>query len=155
MVASLVVSGLCLAFAGPLSADNISYTSPDPSKHHHYDNPAGPEAYGTEDTLNATGATGTSGTYSTYQAQGEGRIIRARSLLGMDVKNSQDQRLGEIRDVVVDRDSGRVNFVIMEKAERASGTPPNVAVPVNELKASGDMRTLLFDVDKNQIAQAR
>lgn len=155
IAASLIVGGLCLASAGRLSADNISYTSPDPSKHHHYANPAGAEACGTD----ATGATGTysaneSG-YSTYQGQGTGRIIRARSLIGMNVKNEQNERLGEVRNIVVDQDTGRINFVLVEKAHRAKGTPPDVAVPAADFRASSDLNSLVLNIDKDRIAQAR
>lgn len=55
------------------------------------------------------------GTDLTYRAQGHaGKAFKIQEILGSNVRNLQGEELGEIEDIVVDVDSGRILYAIMD-----------------------------------------
>src|SRR4051812_41920291 len=105
VLVSLVVGSLCMTMGGPSYADNISNQPVDPSKHHHYDNPAEGTSYGTD---NSAGGVGTDQTQSagegaspSYQGHESQSMNKVKSVMGMKVSNKQGQELGEVKDVVI------------------------------------------------------
>src|SRR4051812_29322386 len=49
-------------------------------------------------------------------------INKASHFIGMTVKNQNGDRLGKIKDVVIDFDSGQVAYVVLAKAGAKGGT---------------------------------
>src|SRR4051812_26000292 len=41
------------------------------------------------------------------------RTNKASGLLGMEVRNSENQKLGEVKDLVMDMNSGRVSYAVL------------------------------------------
>jgi sporulation protein YlmC with PRC-barrel domain len=82
-------------------------------------------------------------------------INKASKLIGMDVKNPQNQKLGTIRDVVIDFKSQRVAYAWLEKADEEGNTGKYLAVPINVLQPSTDLKDLVLNADKNKIATAQ
>ena len=55
------------------------------------------------------------GTDLTYRAQGHtGKAFKMKELVGSNVRNLQGEELGEIEDIVVDVESGRILYAIMD-----------------------------------------
>src|SRR5207249_5113882 len=116
IIATMTLSVLCLAASNQLRADNVSVYQQDPSKHHHYDNPA-PEAesYSYNDNSTYTvqtsaGATGVSSGQSSTSVSSTGwsdentaqrrvgirsKSVRSSDLIGKKVENQQGQKLGK------------------------------------------------------------
>jgi|GEM_PF-3364965 sporulation protein YlmC with PRC-barrel domain len=78
-------------------------------------------------------------------------VNRASHLIGLTVKNPQNQTLGRIKDVVVDLKNSRVPYVVLEKSGRSHGTGSELAVPLNHFSPSPDRKVLILNADKAQL----
>jgi len=78
-------------------------------------------------------------------------VNKASNLMGMSVVNQNNQPLGAIRDVVFDLQTGRVSYVVLEKAARGQGTGANIAVPLSAFTPSADKSHLVLNADQSQI----
>jgi sporulation protein YlmC with PRC-barrel domain len=172
IIASLTVVTLGMVAPAHGFADNVSMFQQDPSKHHHYDNPA-PEmasydsstysattpggTYYTTTTTTSAGATGASA--ESNMAGGPGTTVPVRSkssgLVGKRVENQQGDKLGKIRDVVVAQQPGNQAFVVIEKAHHPRGTSRDVALPITAIQSSPDMAHVTAPVDKYQFDNMR
>jgi len=81
-------------------------------------------------------------------------VNKASKLIGMKVKNQSNEKLGEIKDVVLDPQSGRVDYVVMKKAKAAKGTAKDIAVPLTAFTPAPDRSHLILNADKKQVASA-
>jgi len=79
----------------------------------------------------------------------------ATKLIGMKVINPANERLGTVKDVVLDLQTGHVSYVVVEKASPAGGTGEFTAVRPTSLMPSSDPMSLILDVDKDSFEQAR
>ncbi|EEF62738.1 PRC-barrel domain-containing protein [Pedosphaera parvula] len=176
IIATMAISALCLAAPNHLRADNVSMYQQDPSKHHHYDNPA-PEAgsYAYNDNSSYTvgtsaGATGMSSGQTTesmsstswsHQNPPPDRVgIRSKSvkssdLIGKKVENQQGQKLGKIKDVVVAQQGGNETYAIIDKADRVKGTSHNVAVLTTDITSGPDRHYVVMNADKSRFDSIR
>ncbi|MEO5804176.1 MAG: PRC-barrel domain-containing protein [Verrucomicrobiota bacterium] len=78
---------------------------------------------------------------------------RASELIGMEVKNAQDERIGEIKDLVVDLKTGRVAYTVLE-AGGLLEVDKLYAVPPSVFTRSSDERWLVFNTDKETLKSA-
>jgi sporulation protein YlmC with PRC-barrel domain len=84
------------------------------------------------------------------------RYDRASGIVGMTVRNQNDEHLGRIKDVVFDLKSERVAYAVMA----ANGTgvvrfkEKLLAVPLKAFTASADNRHLILRADKAKIEAA-
>lgn len=67
-------------------------------------------------------------------------------LIGADLRNRQDERLGEITDVVLDPADGRVAFVLVARGGFLGIGADLVAVRWQDLRATEDHETFVLDV---------
>jgi sporulation protein YlmC with PRC-barrel domain/osmotically-inducible protein OsmY len=79
---------------------------------------------------------------------------RATDLIGMEVKNAQNERIGEIKDVVIDMSSGRVAYAVLDPAGISGMGDKLYAVPPGIFTRSGDDRWLVFNTDKEMLSKA-
>jgi sporulation protein YlmC with PRC-barrel domain len=158
-IASLIVGSFCLVSAGTLHADNVSNSQSDPSKHHHDSNSTGGTGSSSDESSGVIesyqGWATKDSQLSNHQGQSPQAINKASSLVGMTVKNQNGDTLGKVKDIVFDQDSGRVSYVVLEKADKAPGTQANVAVPLTAFTPSDDAKSLTLNVDKDRVSQAR
>ncbi len=98
-----------------------------------------------------------SGQYENSEAEGKlARYDRASGIIGMAVRNQNDENLGKIKDVVFDFKSERVGYVVMA----ASGTgvvgfkEKLLAVPMSAFTASADNKYLILRADKAKLEAA-
>lgn len=82
-------------------------------------------------------------------------VDRASSLIGMKVRNAQNQTLGTVKDVVFDLQTGRISYVVLKKAGRTHGTGDYAAVPPSALTPSQDMRHLILNTDKTALQHSQ
>lgn len=82
-------------------------------------------------------------------------VSRASNLIGMKVRNTQNQTLGTVKDVVFDLQTGRISYVVLKKAGRNYGTGEYAAVPPSALMPSQDMRHLILNTDKTALQHSQ
>lgn len=80
-----------------------------------------------EAELNATEA-GRDSTIRTTQgmpqeAQNQGKVVRVEKWIGTDVRDRQNEKIGEIRDFAIDPQQGRVVYFVMEANDQLHALP--------------------------------
>ena len=80
---------------------------------------------------------------------------RASKIIGMDIVNAQDQKLGVVRDLAIDPKSQRVAYAWVEKSDETADTGKYVAVPINYLTPSVDQKNFVLNADKSRFDSAR
>lgn len=93
-----------------------------------------------------------------HMGQGVDKTCRARELLGMNVWNSQNQKLGDIHDLVFDGSSGRLTFAILAHGGALGIGEKFTAVPIDFLSVERDSRRnrnyLVLDINQQQLQNA-
>ena len=80
---------------------------------------------------------------------------KATGIIGMEIKNQNDENLGRVRDVVFDLNSERVSYVVMGAKKGVLGLEEKyLAVPLSALKASSNAKYLILNADKVKVAAA-
>ncbi|MFO1499773.1 MAG: PRC-barrel domain-containing protein [Verrucomicrobiota bacterium] len=82
------------------------------------------------------------------------RANKASSLIGMDVRNTQNERLGEIKDIVVDLPSGKVLYTVVSVGGFLGIGDRYVAVPPGAFSTSPEMDRLVLNADKAKLQNA-
>jgi len=77
----------------------------------------------------------------------------ARALIGMSVRNQQDENIGKIDDVVID-DKGQVKAVIVSVGGFLGIGDKDVALPWSEVKVDADQKRAIVNATKDQLNQA-
>jgi sporulation protein YlmC with PRC-barrel domain len=77
--------------------------------------------------------------------------MRAGKIIGADAYDRNNQKLGDVRDIILDKD-GRVSAVVVRVGGVAGVGGKNVAVKFNEITTSNNRLTL--DRTKEQLQQA-
>ncbi|MDB6124498.1 MAG: photosystem reaction center subunit [Pedosphaera sp.] len=88
------------------------------------------------------------------QNQAPAPVNRASNLIGMTVKNSNGETLGTIKDVVFNLQSGRVAYVVLQKAGQDQGAN-SIAVPLAAFTPSSDNSSLTLNADKSKLQSSR
>lgn len=168
LVLGSAMAFLCLGGSGQIRADNIA-KSPDLTGYHPN---AGFVAAGGTSTNHAP-ATGQGGKSSgdvfsdqggknqdqsdqnqTDQKESPSTIEHASKLIGMEVKNKDGEKLGTIKDLVMNFQSGRVAYLVVEKAGQSDQANRFVAVPLAAFTPSEDKESLALSVPKDRFQNA-
>jgi sporulation protein YlmC with PRC-barrel domain len=80
---------------------------------------------------------------------------KASKLIGMQVKNKQDEDLGKIKDLVIDFQSGKVGYAVLSSGGTFGIGGKMVAVPIQALTLQPGAKALLLDLPKQQLTQAQ
>lgn len=83
------------------------------------------------------------------------RYNRAHSLIGMWVRNPQNQDLGYIKDLVIDFDKEQISYVVMAHSEILGLKEKLFAIPLTAFRPSDDQRYLMLDASKDSLKQAQ
>ena len=79
---------------------------------------------------------------------------KASKLIGMQVKNKQDEDLGKIKELVVDLQSGKIAYAVLGSGGLLGVRSKMVAVPIQALTLQQGEKSLLLDLPKQQLSQA-
>jgi sporulation protein YlmC with PRC-barrel domain len=81
---------------------------------------------------------------------------RASSIIGMDVRNQNNEHLGHIKDLVIDLRKDSVSYAVMTTASKVQlGINEKLlAVPLSALTASADQKYLVLNADKAKVEAA-
>jgi sporulation protein YlmC with PRC-barrel domain len=81
-------------------------------------------------------------------------VAKARDVIGMTVKNNQDERLGKVEDLAIDLPSGRVLQAIISVGGFAGVGDTLIAVPPGALQRDAEHKILRLDADKEKLKNA-
>ncbi|MGE0225509.1 MAG: PRC-barrel domain-containing protein [Acetobacteraceae bacterium] len=79
---------------------------------------------------------------------------RIEGLTGTDVRNPQDQYLGSVEDVVINPDTGKIAYLLVERGGFLGIGEEQIAVPWDAFKATPGMSTLVLNVPEATMEQA-
>jgi sporulation protein YlmC with PRC-barrel domain len=80
--------------------------------------------------------------------------LTASDIIGKKVKNSHDEDLGKVQDIIVNLDSGRAPYAILSHGGTFGAGRTKTAVPLNSLQSSPDGKTLILSASKEQLIAA-
>ncbi len=83
-----------------------------------------------------------------------GSLQRATKLMGVTVKNLQDEKLGKVENILLDLQSGRIVAVIISSGGFIGIGNELSAVPPAALRFTADRETLQLDISKEALANA-
>ena len=83
-----------------------------------------------------------------------GHVQKASKLIGTSVKNLQDEKLGDVDNILVDLSSGRIVAVIVSSGGFLGMGDELSAVPPTALRFSTDRDTLQLDASKEMLSKA-
>lgn len=81
-------------------------------------------------------------------------IDKASGILGMEVRNKENQKLGEIKDMVMDMKSGKVSYSVLAVGGFLGIGEKLIALPPGALQVSEAGDHLVLDADKARIQAA-
>lgn len=81
-------------------------------------------------------------------------LIRGNTFIGSDVENPQGQNLGDIKDVVIDRASGRIAYAVVSFGGFLGMGEKLFAVPWGAFSQKADKETFVLAVDKERLKNA-
>ena len=98
-----------------------------------------------------TGSSTTSS--SSYRQIGSPTSVnKASSIVGMEVRNQADEKLGKIEDLVVDLESGRISYAVLSTGGMFRSK--TLAVPVSAFSTGADQKYLILNADKSRLEAA-
>ena len=83
------------------------------------------------------------------------QLIRGNTFIGANVENPQGQNLGDIKDIVIDRASGRIAYAVVSFGGFLGMGEKLFAVPWGAFsQPQADKDTFVLDVDKERLKNA-
>ncbi len=79
---------------------------------------------------------------------------KASGIIGMEVRNMQNEKLGEVKDLVIDMNSGRLSYAVLSVGGFLGIGEKLIALPPGAMKVSTDSNHLILDADKTKIQAA-
>jgi sporulation protein YlmC with PRC-barrel domain len=79
---------------------------------------------------------------------------KASELIGMNVKNRENEKIGEVKDLIVDLRSGRVTYAVISSGGLLGIGDKLVAIPARTFEYSEADKKLVLNVDKEVFANA-
>jgi sporulation protein YlmC with PRC-barrel domain len=85
------------------------------------------------------------------------KTYKASKLIGSEVRNMQNEKLGKIEDFVLDMDNGTVNYVALASGGVLGAGEKLFAIPFNEvqMRLDGDSIYFLVNVSKEKIKNSK
>ena len=82
------------------------------------------------------------------------RILSTTSLIGTDVRNRQGETLGDIKDFVLDLETGRVRYAVLDFGGFLGIGDKYFAVPLEAFRPDTESERLVLDADKARLENA-
>jgi sporulation protein YlmC with PRC-barrel domain len=82
------------------------------------------------------------------------KINKGSSLIGSTVKNQKGEELGKIRDLVIDFNSGRVAYIVLDSATGLLGPQKLHAVPLRAFQPDPAGTSLVLNADKGKLERS-
>ena len=97
----------------------------------------------------------TYGMYKSYDEKGPGpRLMGADTLMGEDVCNQRGEDLGDIKEIMLDMNNGKVAYAVLSFGGFLGMGDKLFAVPWNALTLDTENKRFILDVDKDRLESA-
>ena len=97
----------------------------------------------------------TYGMYKSYDKEGPGpRLMGADTLIGEDVYNHKDEDLGDIKEIMLDMNTGRVAYAVLSVGGFLGIADKLFAVPWSALKLDTANKRFILSCDKERLESA-
>ena len=95
------------------------------------------------------------GMYAVSDNDGPGpRLMGAKTLVGNDVYNRQDEDLGDIKEIMINMQTGRISYAVLSFGGFLSLGEKLFAVPWEALKLDTENKRFVLNVDKDRLESA-
>lgn len=94
------------------------------------------------------------GTVRVHTPDGAYDLAKASDLIGKEVRNTQNDSLGKVSDLIVSLDSGRVPYAVIAHGGALGVGRIKTAVPLSDLQCSADHKTLMLSATKEELKAA-
>lgn len=84
-----------------------------------------------------------------------GRDARVSQLIGKDVRNAKNEDLGDIQDLIIDLDTGRVQYAVLSFGGVLGMGDKLFAYPLKAFRSAADKDGLVLNVDQAQLKAAQ
>lgn len=81
-------------------------------------------------------------------------VLSGTSIIGDDVKNAQGENLGDIKDLMIDLDSGRIEYAVLSFGGFLGMGDKYFAVPWSALSVDQEDKCMILNVDKETLESA-
>lgn len=82
------------------------------------------------------------------------RFLSASTLVGADVRNPQDESLGDLKDVMVDSTSGRIAYGIVSFGGVLGIGTKLFAIPWDAFRVDPERERLVLDISRDRLKDA-
>ena len=82
------------------------------------------------------------------------RFLSASTLIGADIRNPQDESLGDLKDVMIDTASGKLAYGVLTFGGLLGFGNKLFAVPWNAMRLDTENHCLVLDVPKERLKDA-
>ena len=82
------------------------------------------------------------------------RVLSCGSLIGTSVKNRQGENLGDLKEIMVDTNSGRVAYAVLSFGGFLGLGDKYFAIPWDAFTVNTSDETLILNVDKERLENA-
>jgi PRC-barrel domain len=96
-------------------------------------------------------------TYGIYRKTGKGPgpyLMGADTLIGEDVYNAQQEKLGDIKEIMLEMDSGRVRYAVLSFGGFLGLGEKLFAVPWNALRLDTANKRFVLNIEKARLKNA-
>jgi sporulation protein YlmC with PRC-barrel domain len=84
----------------------------------------------------------------------EGRNLTAKTLIGDNIRNSQGENLGNVQDLMIDLEGGKIAYVVVSYGGFLGMGDKLFAVPWNAFRLDADNHNFILDVDQDVLKNA-
>ena len=81
-------------------------------------------------------------------------ILSAHSIINDKVHNAQNENLGEIKDIMIDTATGKVNYYVLSFGGFLGMGEKYFAVPPREMSVDTENKVMILNFDKERLKQA-
>lgn len=81
-------------------------------------------------------------------------VLSGTSIIGDDVKNAQGENLGDIKDLMIDLDSGRIEYAVLSFGGFLGMGDKYFAVPWSALSVDQEDKCMILNLDKETLESA-
>lgn len=81
-------------------------------------------------------------------------VVKTDNVIGRDVTNSANEDLGEIKEVMLDKATGRVAYIVLETGTFLGLGGKLFALPWNSIRYDASKSKFILNVDKEKLKKA-
>jgi sporulation protein YlmC with PRC-barrel domain len=83
------------------------------------------------------------------------RLNKSSTLVGTEVRTRSNERIGDVKDVVIDLNSGRIAYFVVDASEVLDGNNSLIAVPPFAIRPGSNQRAIMVDAEREKIENLR